>query len=453
MSMGHDDDRRHDAVTIEGTLVTLCLTVDDPALAQHLGDLAPGDRKDAVARALAVGVRGLQTMGIGVSVARVGEEINRVLADVTADTEQRVADIIEEGRRSVAESLDPAHRDSVTARTIAEVRSLHDQLLARLDPDNSGGHAGRLVAHMADLLGPSGLLEQRLAAALDVDADDSAFSRLQGTVELRFRELRDLVIGDAARRTEAERGTAKGLDFEGAIERELRLEAGHLGGASVETTATIPGTLGPETKVGDFVLTLGDGKRVVVEAKNMASVGLRGKGGILDELDRAMANREADFAICVSATEAFPAEVGVFGVFGDRVLVVDDGSGTLLGAAVRWAAAALAGQAAEGGNGVDVARLASQLGRIRDLGARISNSKRALSTIRAGVDQVRDDLDALRTDLLDTVDDASRGLRGASFPDPGASGVAVIDQVRAKRSSPEPSGPTRVAISSKSSYG
>jgi hypothetical protein len=447
---GTDRHAGHAGVAIAGERVRICLTVDDPALARHLSDVAEAERENAVRRALSVGVRGLETMGVGISVAHVGEEVDRVLSEVTAEAEARVARILEESRRSVAASLDPAQRDSITSRTIAEVQAVHTDLLARLDPDNSGGHTGRLVARLGDLLGPDGLLEQRLDAALDPDAEGSALGRIQRALDDRFRELRDLMVGGEARRAEAARGTAKGVAFEDAVESLLRREAGRLGGATVEVTTTTAGGLGPESKVGDFVVTLANGRRVVVEAKNVATIVLRGKGGILDELDRAMANREADYAICVSALDAFPSEVGVFGVFADRVLVVDDGSGPLLAAALRWAAAAVAGAGAAVGD-VDVAQLASGLERIHDLAARISSAKKALTGIRSGVDQVRNDLDAMRCDLLDGVDDAIRALHARSGDE--AAVVAVIDQVRAKRSSPGPSGPTRVASSSKSSYG
>jgi hypothetical protein len=46
-------------------------------------------------------------------------------------------------------------------------------------------------------------------------------------------------------------------------------------------------------KVGDAALTLPDGTRIAIEAKDSAKVGLTGKDGILEELGRAMANRDA----------------------------------------------------------------------------------------------------------------------------------------------------------------
>jgi len=135
-----------------------------------------------------------------------------------------------------------------------------------------------------------------------------------------------------------------------------------------------------------------------------------GKCGVLAELDAAMANRDADFAVCVSASdEAYPEEVGCFSLYGNRLLVADDGSGTLIRAALRWAAAAV--RSSRGADRpVDVAEIADGLARIHELAARISNTKRTLSTVRSGVDQARNDLDALRDDLLDRVDEISRRL-------------------------------------------
>jgi hypothetical protein len=394
--------------------VCLQLAVDDAALAEHLTAVPPDARQGEVAKVLAVGVRGLATMGMTASVARVGEEVERVMADVADVAERRVSDLLNAHRALMLESLDPAVKTSWSAKTILEIRDLHAELLSGLDPSNRGGHTGRLIDELQTLLGPGGLLERRLDEALDPTSDDSGLAKLQVIVERRFAELRDAVVGDRARAEEATRGTAKGFEFEDHVERLLRAEAERLGGCTVETTGTISGSLSPVAKAGDFVLSLPNGPRIVIEAKNAARIQLTGKGGILAELDQAMANRDADFAICVAGSaDAYPAEVGLLGVYGNRVLVADDGSGITVQAAVRWAAAAVtASLAAE--STIDPAAMADGLRRIRELATRLSNLKRSLATIRSGVDQVRNDVDAVRGELLDHVDDLARGLAATS---------------------------------------
>jgi hypothetical protein len=167
--------------------------------------------------------------------------------------------------------------------------------------------------------------------------------------------------------------------------------------------------------VGDYVVQLEDGTRIVVEAKNTRSISLLGADGMLAELDRAMANRDADLAICIAGQDAYPAEVGGFGVYGDRLLIVDDGEGVMVGIALRWARAWARARGA-GLEPTDLTAVEERMGRIRQLAQLFSSNKRTLSDISANVDRVRTSLDSMRSDMLEIVDDVSRLLRPALEP-------------------------------------
>ena len=165
-----------------------------------------------------------------------------------------------------------------------------------------------------------------------------------------------------------------------------------------------------------FDYRLSDGDRIAVEAKNQAQLNLTGRDGILAELDRAMANREAAVAVCISGRDAFPGEVGTFGVYGDRILAVDDGDGTMTAVALRWALASMARRRNDPGATVDVAALGEHLDRIRTLADRFRTTRRSLTDIGKSVDSVRDALAAMRTDLLDLVDEMQRTVSATSSP-------------------------------------
>ena len=147
----------------------------------------------------------------------------------------------------------------------------------------------------------------------------------------------------------------------------------------------------------------------MVEAKNTARIGLAGNTGILAELDEAIDNRQATWGICVSRQDAFPSEVGTFGVYGNRLLVVDTGDGTLTRVALRWIAAA-ARTGADLGEGVDTPTALERLDRIRGLAQHFSRSKKVLGSAQSSLDTVRDELDSIRTELLELVDDTVRAL-------------------------------------------
>ncbi len=396
-----------------GSLVEIGpLTVDDPVLAGLL-DAQPAERWAAtVLRALEVGARGLVDMGLGVSVRDVDARVRTTLEAVLDEARACSREALDAAGRALAAQLDPQLRSSLSSRTIEEFSAARDRLLGHLDPDLATSHTARFVASVTELLGPGGRVEETLRQALDPDADGSSLGRLAASVDARFGELRDLIMREQGRADEARRGTAKGVDFEDVVEERLR-ELGRSVGAVVERVGRQPGDLGAESLVGDFVVVLPGGGRVVVEAKNVARLGLTGRNGILDELDRALANRAADFAVCVSAHAAYPGEVGSFNVYGNRVLVVDDGDGGLLGAALRWAQSALAaapGAAAE----LDAGLVLDRLERLKALATRFSSIRRTLSDMRGGIEGVRDQLDGMRCELLDQVDDLWREVQGAA---------------------------------------
>jgi len=347
-------------------------------------------------------------MGLGVDLAEVDERAKQSVLLVTTEAERHVASALDAAQKAMAEQLDPDHRSSVVAKAIEEFTTWRDDFMRTMDPGVVDSHTARLVGRLTELLGPDGALEERLQSLLDPDADGNALSALASSMDARFTELRDLIMQRQGAEAESERGTQKGFDFEDAIEAALRAIVTGARGAFVERTSLERGSL--EGKVGDFVVTLGSGDRVVVEAKNTTStISLGGKGGILAELDRGAANRQAGFSICVSAHPVFPQEVGTFGVFGNRVCVVDDGEGTMLAAALAWAEASLA-VAANRSEGIDVRAIEERLQSLKAIAAQVSNVRRSLTSVVTSVNTMKGILDEMRSDLLAHVDDIAREL-------------------------------------------
>lgn len=398
------------AVSVDGTRIEIRgIEIDDAILAQQLQSVDGSEHAVVIERALAVGARGLATMGLGLDLAEVDIRVHRSVERVTDQAAQRVQSMLDEAHRVLTSSLDPEQRSSMVARTVADFTAWRDSFLDQVDPDSNDSHTGRLLHSLQSLLGPGGALEERLSTALDPGEDGNGIGQVSALIEERFGELRELLAVDRGRREEAERGTAKGFEFEDAVERNLRSIGRPLGGI-VERTSRTAGSLAGDALVGDFVVEIPDLGRVVVEAKNVRSLRLTGGDSILGQLDRALANREAQIAICVSAQDSFPHEVGCFGVYGDRILVVDDGEGTMLGAALRWATASL-GTRSKDRPEIDVNAVEERLERLRMMAQRFSTNRRTLTEINASVDKVRDSLDGMRRDLIEFVDDASSALR------------------------------------------
>ncbi len=389
------------------------LEIEDSFLARTLADLPEGERGAMVRRIIEIGVRGLATMGTGVALSEVDETVRRSVEAATTRTEKMVVGLLERAAAEMAKTFDPEQRSSLVARSIADLGAWRDEFLGSVDPAIAGSHTSMLLERLDGLLGPRGLLEERLTAALDPHSDESGFARLLDLVDRRFAEVRELMAETRGRQEEASRGTMKGFDYEDLLEDRLR-EACRPLGVIVERTSRDAGAVGTDALVGDFVLAFPNGGRVVVEAKNTRAIGLTGKDGILGELERAMANRQAEMAICFSATDAFPQEVGTFGVYGNRILAVEDGiDGTMVGLAIRWAAASLESASAKAFE-PDAAVIVEKLQRLRHLAQLFTSNKRALTDINGSVDKVKTSLDSMRSDLLALVEEITLELgRGA----------------------------------------
>lgn len=409
-------ERRDGSVSVAGTMVRLSLTVDDSTLAELVR--RSDDPTALVERVLAVGARGVASMGTTLDLSAVEARLRRTAEEASAASEERITMMLSEARTQITRLLDPTAKDSFTSTTIEEFETWRDGLFERFDPERQSSHTARTIAAVAGLLGPGGALEQRLAEAMDPTRADSGLGRMADLLDRRITEIRELVAEERGRVDEAERGTSKGFAYEDQVEEALRTCARQMG-ATVERTSTVSGDL--DRSVGDYVVEFDDQTRVVIEAKNKKTLSLTGSAGILEELDLAMANRGASVAICVSKhAEAFPREVGPINVYGRRVLVADPGDGTMVWVALRWARQ-LADQSSPITIEFDSEAVRDGLQRLNQLAERFRSNRTHLTQIKNSVAAVHESLGDMRRDLLDLADDLAaeifRSDTGASVVD------------------------------------
>ena len=354
----------------------------DPAVLSLLSAAEPGaDRERLVADALATGARGMMSMGLGLRLD---------------DAEGRI-------------------RAAIDGAGLEAVRRLEAAVLVAttgLDLDRSDSHPTRLINQLQTMFAPEGPLLGSLRALFDLHGD-SALAHAYRGLQQEVLGLREELARQQGRAAEARRGTAKGVDYEECVERSLRHLAKGMG-AIVELTARSPGNLSSAAMVGDYLIILANGTRIVIEVKNQVSIALTGKTGILDELDRAMINRNAQAAICISAQPAFPDEVGVFGIYGNRVLVVDDGESTMMAAALRWITSLQAPAGVP--TGIDSAALADGLQRLRAMTQRFVSQRSALTEVTKSVNRVSESLAEMRDEVLGMVDELIRTVGQGSSP-------------------------------------
>ncbi len=355
----------------------------DPAVVGLLTGVEQGaERERLVSDALSTGARGLMSMGLGVRVE---------------DLEARL--------RSGAEAAAAETLRQLEAAVMRAAKTLE----AGIDLGRSGSHSSVFLGELQAQLGPDGRLLAGLRSALDPLGDSPLAVAFSG-VRAELAHLRDDIVRNQGRVEEAAKGTAKGVDFEDRLDGTLRQIARGIG-VVVEHTGRSTGNLSSLAVVGDYLLLLPDGRKIAVEVKNQQSIYLTGKNGILNELDRAMTNRSAQAGLCISAIDAYPAEVGVFNVYGNKVLVVDDGEGTMITAALRWLM--LAAVADGDDDSIDVAAINDGLERLRGTCQRFATSRSALTEVNKSVNKVSESLGEMRDEVLSIVGELIGSIRRA----------------------------------------
>ena len=368
-----------------------CTTAD---VVKFFREVPDDNLGELVCRALAVGVTGLRAAGITNHMLTIEHEFGRMVADFAnslGEVERRLVDRVET-------TFDPEKAGSVTAHIGQAVNEAHDAAAARMDSAKAELQgiikdsfnpdlATSAIARLFKLVNDTRVDLERL---FDPSYEDSYLSRLIATVdgyfgdsggiadiiakqlqpvkdalERQLQEVRDAVTAQGAAAAVRRKSPLSGGDFEDEVEELLRFLA-QMQGDTVERVGNERGDEGASKK-GDFVVTLREGLRFVVESKDHSSpITLRGDRGILKALDDSMTNRGASFAICVMKEEGgFPKEVGVFNDYdSDKVLCSFGPAGELLEVAYRWARATILAEMATD-SGLDVQIVRESLDEVR----------------------------------------------------------------------------------------
>jgi hypothetical protein len=209
-----------------------------------------------------------------------------------------------------------------------------------------------------------------------------------------------------ARADEREKGTAKGLDFEDAV--EIRLDLLLRGtGDLVEPTGTAVGN-SVRSRKGDFLITLdpswtrGLPVRIAVEAKS----GRVALAKLCRDLDETRRNRDAVVAVAVYRAGNAPAGCAPFTLHGEHIICEldpDDPDDTAFTAAVRLGRALALAAARDHADVVDAAAVRRDLDGIRAQLNLITGMKSKLTSISTTTGDVRNGLDALRQGVMDRV--------------------------------------------------
>ncbi len=218
--------------------------------------------------------------------------------------------------------------DGALSRLVNQFQQANQKILDEFSADNSDSALVRMI----NLLKAT---NDAIGASLTLDDDGSPLSRLRheflnvvnevkrGNEEFQ-KEIRLVFETMKARKPEAARSTAHGLDFEAEVCSFVELESRRLNDV-FEPTMDVVGAI-PRCKVGDCVLALGTetaspGSRITIEAKEDKSYTLK---RVREDLQTARENRHAQVGIFVWSENSAPEGTEPICRWGCDILVIWD---------------------------------------------------------------------------------------------------------------------------------
>jgi hypothetical protein len=334
--------------------------------------------------------------------------------------EAQLSAVMGEGRAELVRALDPLAEDGAVARFLKSLREeLKDadedrqkQLsaaLAALDANDENSLLSRLVreTHRA---------RQDVLAAVNPDAPSSPMALLKGSLtkllqeqsttqlalakrqeerQLQFeKEVREALVRIETKRTQDQKTTRGGFDFEDAVVAFVRA-ATQGAPCMFEATGATAGV--GRSKKGDAIVRFTEesafaGAGVVFEAKREAGYSVQ---RALDELDAARKNRNAAAGVFVMARshcgDAFPR----FARYGNNVIVVwddqDPATDAYLHAAILLGIGLIT-RIKTAGDAGDIAALRDVEARIEGELSRLEKMEKHSDSIRRNVDGISDEI-------------------------------------------------------------
>jgi predicted nuclease with TOPRIM domain len=373
------------------------VTVRDAELASYLADHDPDKQREVVDRAVRVGLMTLQLADTSKDLEYVKREFESMqtaleeeLTDVRDDLDDRFGD---EG--DLPELLDDY---------FGEEGELREALT------DAFGEDGELTDRLDEQLGEDG---ERLQAAFDPDTEGTPTNRLKSQLIDRIDSLRDKLAEEAGAQEERQLSPRKGEDFEETVAGLLD-DTVYGTNDTVRHTGTEEGDAGE--KVGDHVFTIGEtGQRIVIESKSEDDYT---EPKIRDQLDRALENRSADVAIFVSECETYvPNKVGYFKEFDKQRLAVclseepdDELDRGFLQVGLNWARMRAMEEYVDTGADLDPEEVQGRVENVRNRVGQVSSIKRKCGEITDMAENVKSELDELRDDVTDELNQITAEL-------------------------------------------
>jgi hypothetical protein len=334
------------------------------------------------------------------TVDSVTAEINRLVEVVAQTAAEQLPQAMEEQIEGLSEILEQ-HFDSKRTDSV-------QHQLADVFRKATSDQRHELAKALLDESGPLGMLKAELTGRV------SLMVARQDELLKEITSLSERLAAAEALDEEHERGTAKGVEYESIVGAIVEWTFAPYED-TVEDVGTEIGAAG--NKCGDHLVVLnpeatrGHDRRVVFESK-CRRLGLKAS---LQELDRALANREAEAAVLVFArSDDAPLKGRSLRVYpGNRIICVLDRDSRdrlpleVAGHLARTLALSTVG---EDDSELDAESIAEDLQRLTEIIDEARSIKRGANAARKGIDQVDTGYEKLRAEALATVGQIASNL-------------------------------------------
>ena len=385
----------------------------DGQLARFVEQIPEAERPGLAERALRIGLLTVCNQGVSLSADVVRSEFER-LSERMETTHRRAADALAATLREHFAD-DSGRLPRTLERFLGDSGSLRRMTADLFDENRRESAMGRLNELLGRYFDGDG---SRLAQLLDPTRAGSPLHQFRTEVADEFRRISErigeLEAGSRARAEERARGTAKGADFEDALEARLG-ELSRGAGDLLERTGAEAGDA-LRSKKGDFVVgidptrTRGVDLRIVVEAKDR-TVPMR---RFAAELAEARENRRAAVSLAVFTPAAAPSGVAPLALVGSDIFCVHDpeaDDAIALEAAYRLARCLALASLRDASVQLDVPAVESALDDIIRQVGEVQGMKVRLTSISGAADHVSRTLDGMRLNILRNVKDVEAQLR------------------------------------------
>lgn len=386
------------------------LEIRDHEMYEAISDQTEIARLAFVKRALKVGVIALRDILVTEKIDYVKREFEKLCFELDAVFQQEL------GKEGMKGELDKIFGNSGKLQLCLE---------------NLFGNNGRLVRDILDMNNknsPIGQLRETIESyfvgkdseiynMLDPNAKDSPMSRLRQEIMDELSKIKNTIEERVVKKEIIGKTPQKGFIFEDTLEDFLLFISRPFGDLA-ERVGKEKGKLG--NLKGDFVITLNDPTikgqppRIVVEAKTGENLRLTRKG-LLGELNDAIKNREAKFAIAVTETKMSDS-IGCYReIEGDKIICSFGDNGLPLEVAYKIARTYLLLKMHEESEEIiDTARIYGIIDKIsNDLNA-IQGIRAKLTSIGKTSETIATDIRSLETNIRDSLTELQEILRSGT---------------------------------------